>query len=196
MSDLPTVDGGFACILADPPWGFRTFAGEEEIPTLGEAAYEPMSLDDMKAMPVSEIAAADSLMVMWVVSSHIPQAIELGEAWGFTYRSLGPIWAKARHPDQIELFDDGPICSLGMGYWFRQQAEIALVFGRGSPERQSAGVRQIIYGARREHSRKPEEQYARVEALVGGPRLELFARQQRPGWVCWGNQADKFGVAA
>lgn len=192
----PFPQGKFATILMDPPWGFRTFSGEDAVPTMGEAPYPTMTLDELKELPLGEVAADDCLLIMWVISSHIPQAIELAEHWGFTYRSLGPIWVKAVSPDQLEMFDDAPISELGMGYWFRQQAEIALVFGKGSPTRLSAGVRQVFWAPRREHSRKPEGVHARIERLVAGPYLEMFARQERPGWASWGNETAKFGEAA
>ena len=189
---LPTVPGGFGAALCDPPWAFRTYDGEDAVPTLGADPYETMSLDQLKALPVGDVMAPDYLLVMWVISSHLPQAIELAAAWGATYRSLGPVWPKIRHEGQIEMFDDGPICDIGMGYWFRQQAEIALVFGRGSPTRLNADVRQVIYAPRREHSRKPSGVHERIERLVAGPYLELFGRQQRHGWVIAGNETTKF----
>jgi N6-adenosine-specific RNA methylase IME4 len=188
--------GHFKAILADPPWGFRTFSGEQAVPTLAADPYATMSLDEMKALPVGDVAADDCLLVMWIVSSHLVEAIDLAVAWGFTYRSIGPVWAKERAPGQAEMFDDSPICELGMGYWFRQQCEIALVFGRGSPERLSCSVRQYIGEPRREHSRKPDGVHERVERLVAGPYLELFARAPRAGWTAWGNETDKFGEAA
>ncbi|CAN7306417.1 MT-A70 family methyltransferase [Phenylobacterium sp. LjRoot164] len=187
--------GPFGCIYMDPAWGFRTYSGDERVPTLGEDPYPTMTLDELKALPVAEVAAPDCLLIMWVISSHVPQAIELAGHWGFTYRSLGPVWLKDRHPGQIEMFDDAPICDIGMGYWFRQQAEIALVFGRGSPTRLNADVRQVVAASRREHSRKPDI-HGRIERLVGGPYLEMFARQSRPGWSTWGNQATKFDEVA
>lgn len=192
MRDLPR--NHFGAILCDPPWSFRTYGGEDAVPTLGEDPYETMALEELKALPVAEVAAPDCLMVMWVISSHIPQAIELAEHWGFTYRSLGPVWFKDRHPDQLEMFGDGPICDLGMGYWFRQQCEIALVFGRGSPKRLNADVRQVISEPRRQHSRKPDGAYAKLERLVEGPYLDMFGRQSRPNWTVWGNEAAKFDV--
>lgn len=192
----PLPPGPFGCILADPPWAFRTFSGKDAVPTLGAAPYATLTLEEMQALPVAEVAAEDCLLVMWVISSHIPQAISLAGAWGFSYRSLGPVWIKARSPDQSEMFDDAPICDLGMGYWFRQQAEIAFVFGRGSPKRLSASVRQVMASPRRQHSRKPDETHERIQALVEGPYLELFARQARPGWTVWGNQTDRFTEAA
>lgn len=194
MNPLPA--GPFGCILADPPWAFRTFSGEDAVPTLAADPYPTMTLDELKALPVAASAGPDCLLVMWVISSHIPQAIDLAETWGFTYRSLGPVWLKERHPDQAEMFDDGPICELGMGYWFRQQTEVAFVFGRGSPTRLNADVRQVIGAPRREHSRKPDEIHNRIERLVAGPYLELFGRRQRANWTVWGNDTAKFGEAA
>lgn len=184
--------GQYRAIYMDPPWAFRTFSGEDAVPTLGEDPYPTMTLDELKALPVGEVAAPDCLIVMWVISSHVPQAIELAETWGFTYRSIGPVWPKVRSPDQVEMFDDAPICDLGMGYWFRQQVEISLVFGRGSPTRLNADVRQLVWASRREHSRKPEGIHERIERLVAGPYLEMFGRQQRDGWTVWGNQSTKF----
>lgn len=69
---------------------------------------------------------------------------------------------------------------------------MCLLFTRGSPKRQSAAVRQLIVAPRREHSRKPEETHERIEALLPGPYLELFARTRRPGWSVWGNDTDHF----
>ena len=192
MTALPSTSGGYGAILCDPPWGFRTFAGLDEVPTLGADPYETLTLDELKALPVPSIAAPDCLMVMWVISSHVPQAIDLAAHWGFTYRSIGPVWFKERHPNQPEMFGDPPVCDLGMGYWFRQQTEISLVFGRGRPKRLSAGVRQAIFAPRREHSRKPEGVHERIEALVAGPYLEMFARAPRAGWSTWGNETTRF----
>jgi N6-adenosine-specific RNA methylase IME4 len=86
--------------------------------------------------------------------------------------------------------------SIGMGYWGRKRAETVVMMVKGRPKRLSGGVDQVIEAPRREHSRKPDEIYARVEALVGGPYLEMFARQQYPGWDTWGNETAKFQVAA
>ena len=192
MRDLPR--NHFGAILCDPPWSFRTYGGEDAVPTLGEDPYETMALEELKALPVAEVAAPDCLMVMWVISSHIPQAIELAEHWGFTYRSLGPVWFKDRHPDQLEMFGDGPICDLGMGYWFRQQCEIALVFGRGSPKRLNADVRQVISEPRRQYCRQPDGACAKGVRVLAGAYVDMFGRQSRPNWTVWGNEAAKFDV--
>jgi N6-adenosine-specific RNA methylase IME4 len=177
------------------PGSFVLSTGKSCVPTVAEDPYPTMTLDELKALPLADLAAKHCLLTMWSVSSHIPQCFELAEAWGFTYRSLGPVWVKESYPGQSEMFDDPPICDIGMGYWFRQQAEIAFVFGRGSPNRLNADVRQALVAPRQQHSRKPDEFYRRIERLVEGPYLELFARTTRPGWTAWGNQTDKFIAA-
>ena len=171
--------GLFGTILADPPWAFRTFSGENCTPhRSAEDHYRTMTREELLALPVADVAAKHCALFMWVVDSHLDQALELGQAWGFAFKTLSFIWDKGDR--------------MGFGYWSRKQAEVVLMFTRGKPKRLSAGVRQMIRAPRREHSRKPDEIYSRVEQLVGGPYLELFARQQWPGWSAWGNQIGKF----
>ena len=191
MIDLPS--GPFGCILADPPWSFRTFSGEGAVPTVAADPYAVMSIDDLCAMPVGETAAPDCALFMWIVGAHLEESLRLGSAWGFTYKTDAFIWTKPRG-DTPDLFQQQH--SMGMGYWTRKQAETCLLFTRGRPKRLACDVRQIIEAPRREHSRKPDETHARIERLVGGPYLELFAREPRAGWTVWGNQTDKFARAA
>lgn len=191
MTDLPA--GPFGCILADPPWAFRTFAGTDAVPTVAADPYPTMTLDDLKAMPVEAVAAPDCALFMWIVGAHLVEALELGAAWGFSYKTDAFIWTKPRGATP-DLFQQQH--SIGMGYWTRKQAEICLLFTRGKPKRIGKGVRQIIEAPRREHSRKPDETHQRIMDLVGGPYLELFAREARPGWTVWGNQTDRFTEAA
>jgi N6-adenosine-specific RNA methylase IME4 len=117
------------------------------------------------------------------------------EAWGFTYKTCGFDWMKAddRQPD---MFRDSVPVQVGMGYWTRANSEPCLLATRGKPKRLNADVRMGIIEPRRQHSRKPDCVPSRIERLVEGPYLELFARTQRPGWTVWGNQTDKFEVAA
>lgn len=174
--------GTFGCILADPPWSFRTWSGKTGTPhRTAEDHYKTMTLRDIAALPVEEVAAKDCALFMWVVDSHVDQAIHLAAAWGFKFKTIAFVWDKGR---------------IGMGYWTRKQAEVCLLFTRGKPKRISKSIRQVIREPRREHSRKPDVTHERIESLVAGPYLELFARSQRPGWVSWGNQTDKFEVAA
>lgn len=194
MADLaagvtPLPPGPFGVILADPPWSFLTWSGKTGTPhRTANDHYITTATGDLASIPVESVAAKDCVLLMWAVSSHVDQAIELARAWDFGFKTIGPVWMKTTNLGTPKI---------GMGYWFRQQTEICLMFTRGKPKRLSMGVRQLIVAPRREHSRKPDEQYERIEALVAGPYLELFARSARPGWSTWGNEVGKFdGVFA
>ena len=178
MTPLPA--GPFGCILADPPWAFRAWGGDRQLATSAKSAhYVTTDTVDLATIPVADSAAKDCALFMWLMDSHVEEALALGKAWGFEFKTIAFIWSKAR-----EHYDPVP----GMGYWTRKQTEQCWLFTRGSPKRLSKGVEQIIHCPRGAHSAKPERQYERIEALVGGPYLELFARTSWPGWTAWGNQ--------
>lgn len=179
MSELPK--GPFGVVLADPPWSFKSYSGKQLAPTQGVQPYGVMSIADIKALPVVEVCAKDCLLFMWTVSHHQAAAIDVAAAWGFKPVSIAFIWDKDR---------------MGMGYWTRQEAEVCHLFKRGRPKRLARDVRSLIRAPRREHSRKPDEQYERIERLVAGPYLEMFARQGRAGWSSWGNEVGKFDTPA
>lgn len=191
--DLPP--GPFGCILADPPWSFKTYSGKTGTPhRSAEDHYVTTPTAELCKIPVKDIVAKDAALFMWVTSSHVPDALQLAEAWGFKFKTIAFIWVKMPSDGgQMGFFAPAPKYRIGMGYWTRQQGEICLLFTRGKPKRLSMGVRQIIAEPRRQHSRKPDETHERVQALVGGPYLEMFAREPREGWTVWGNQTDKFG---
>lgn len=173
-------------ILADPPWAFKTFAKKNVTPHRAEKDhYETMEFASLADIPVNEWAKDDCALFMWVVDSNLPEALKLIEAWGFTYKTIAFNWVK--------LTKDG-VPKMGMGYWTRKQSEICLLATKGKPKRVYAGVRQVIMSEPREHSRKPDQQYQRIEALMGsdGTKLEMFARQSWPGWDAWGNETTKF----
>lgn len=184
----------YGAILADPPWAFVTYAGEWKLPTTGGDTYKTMSLDALAALQADSVAADDCVLFLWTIDSHLDQAMELGQAWGFEYKTIAFIWVKSNEDSTFRLFPAKPSFGIGMGYWTRKQAELCLLFTRGKPKRLDRGVRQIIDARRREHSRKPNEQYERIERLVAGPYLEMFARQRRPGWDAWGNETTKFAA--
>jgi N6-adenosine-specific RNA methylase IME4 len=194
----PLPEGPFACILADPPWSFKTYSGKSVTPhRSAEDHYVTTPTAVLCQIPVKAVVAKDAALFMWVTSSHIPDAIELAEAWGFKFKTIAFIWVKTpANKGQMGFFPADPAYRIGMGYWTRQQGEICLLFTRGKPKRLSMAVRQIIAAPRREHSRKPDDTHARIQALVAGPYLEMFAREPRPGWTVWGNQTDKFENAA
>lgn len=213
--DFP--QGKFGCILADPPWRFTTYSPKgrgrspdgiltpEQLRNLSrtnspERHYATMTLDEIKSLPVGDVAARDCVLMLWIVDPLLPEALEVGRAWGFKYKTTGFVWAKerrvtSRRADDMELSHHKQF-PMGTGYWTRANPEICLLFTRGKPKRLSAAVRKLLIAPRREHSRKPDRQYADIEQLVDGPYLELFARSEREGWTSWGNQVGKFEVAA
>jgi N6-adenosine-specific RNA methylase IME4 len=182
-------EGKFAAIYADPPWLFQSWAPEvagRKVP------YATMSLEQIKALPVPSIAAEDCVLFMWICWPHLTHAMATITAWGFEYKTCAFSWIKA-DASQMELFRDDIDPFMGMGYWSRGNSEVCLLATRGNPKRQDAGVRQAIIEPRREHSRKPDCVYERIERLVDGPYVELFARNEpRPGWTKWGNDVGKF----
>jgi N6-adenosine-specific RNA methylase IME4 len=182
----PLPAGPFGCILADPPWAFNTWSGTLATPhRTANDHYVTTKTLTLADIPVADVAAKDCALFMWVVDSHIAESIDLGRAWGFEFKTRAFTWRKIAKNGNARI---------GMGYWTRKQTELCLLFTRGKVKRLDMGVREIIDAPRREHSRKPDEQYERIQRLVGGPYLEMFARQAWPGWQHWGNQVDKFEV--
>lgn len=191
FANLPR--GHYGAILADPPWGFQTWSGpEKKVASRGTVApYKTMEMDDIAALQVANLAAEDCALFLWVVWPTLPEAIELINKWGFKYKTCGFAWMKANPYKLFALEED---VYMGLGYWTRANSEVCLLATRGSPKRIDSTVRQGIIEPRREHSRKPDCVHERIERLVAGPYLELFARQRRPGWDCWGNETDKFAA--
>lgn len=183
MITLPTTVGGFSTILADPPWRFSNRTGKvaPEHKRLGR--YSTMSLDEIKALPVSDVCAINAHLYLWVPNALLIEGLEVMEAWGFRYVT-NIIWAKRRK-------DGGPD-GRGVGFYFRNVTEILLFGVRGHMRTLAPGRSQVnmIETRKREHSRKPDEQYSLIESCSPGPYLELFARYPRPHWVSWGNEAD------
>lgn len=186
--------GGFGAILADPPWSFKSWSdkGKNRQPDamvrqkgLAKRHYATMPMHEIRRLPVGDLAAKDAVLFLWAVDCMLPEAIEIGRGWGFAYKTVAFSWIKTNRV--------APGYSIGLGYWTRGNPESCLLFTRGKPTRRSAAVRQLIVSERREHSRKPDETHDRIERLVAGPYLELFARAPRAGWTVWGNQSDRFG---
>ncbi len=186
-ADLVAYIGGrrFSTILVDPPWQFQNKTGKVAPEHRRLTRYGTMALADIIALPVREIAAPAAHLYLWVPNALLPQGLQVMEAWGFTYKS-NIVWHKIRK--------DGGSDGRGVGFYFRNVTEMILFGVRGKNARTLApGRRQVNYLAtrKREHSRKPDEQYQIIEACSPGPYLELFARGTRPGWAMWGNQADE-----
>lgn len=190
FANLPK--GHYGAILADPPWQFNCWADSDKAHGTANSHYNTLDAEALKAMPVSELAARDCTLFVWICWPNLVESIELIEAWGFKYKTCAFSWIKA-NGSQPDMFRDDVKTYMGLGYWTRANSEVCLLATRGKPKRLVADVKQAIIEPRREHSRKPDCVHERIERLVAGPYLELFARQQRPGWDCWGNETTKFG---
>jgi N6-adenosine-specific RNA methylase IME4 len=173
----------FGTILADPPWRFANRTGKVAPEHRRLARYETLSTAEIASLPVREIAAPRSHLYLWTPNALIRDALEVIEAWGFTYKTL-LVWHKVRK--------DGGSDGRGVGFYFRNVTETVLFAVRGNLRTLPPGRRQVnlIATRKREHSRKPDELYDIIEACSPGPYLELFARYPRPGWYAWGNEAD------
>jgi N6-adenosine-specific RNA methylase IME4 len=175
----------FATILADPPWQFMNKTGKVATEHKRLSRYGTMKLDEIAALPVAQVVAPMAHLYLWCPNALLPEGIAVLKAWGFTYKS-NIVWHKVRK--------DGGSDGRGVGFYFRNVTENILFGVRGKNARTLApGRRQVnlLATRKREHSRKPDEQYEIIEACSPGPFLELFARGTRKGWAMWGNQADE-----
>lgn len=174
----------FGTVLADPPWRFVNRTGKMAPEHRRLSRYETMTTEEISSLPVSGIVADRAHLYLWVPNALLPEGLKVMEAWGFDYKS-NLVWHKVRK--------DGGSDGRGVGFYFRNVTEVILFGVRGKNARTlAAGRRQVNFLAtrKREHSRKPDEQYDLIEACSWGPRIELFSRGERKGWACWGNQAD------
>lgn len=169
----------FSVIYADPPWSFEVYSGKGKARS-ADRHYNTMSLEDIKALPIQQLANDDCALFLWSVSPDLPGALAVIEAWGFTYKTAGFVWVKEN--------EKSPGLHWGMGYWTRANIEMCLLATRGSPKRQAKDVHQVVMSPVGEHSRKPEQVSERIERLLPGPYLELFGRRPMAGWTVWGNQ--------
>ncbi len=171
----PLPKGKFAVIYADPPWNWKTRSerGEQN----AERHYPTEDLEAIKSLPVDDLAAADCVLLLRAIGPMLPHALEVIEAWGFTYKTIAFSWVKTTL--------DGSRPRHGQGYWTRANVELCLLATRGNPSRVNADVQQVVEAPRREHSRKPDEVAEQIERLVPGPYIELFARHPREGWAAW-----------
>ena len=176
----------FQTILADPPWQFQNRTGKMAPEHKRLSRYPTLTLDEICDMPVEALADTPAHLYLWVPNALLPEGLKVMEHWGFSYKS-NLVWYKVRK-------DGGPD-RRGVGFYFRNVTEILLFGVRGKNARTLAPGRSqenILVTQKREHSRKPDEQYDLIERCSFGRRLELFARGPRPGWTVWGNQAEEY----
>lgn len=170
----------FELIVADPPWHFK--AGGDRG---ANRHYRVMSIVDIAALPVGDLAADDCLLWLWATAPMLNQQIEIMGQWGFKFKTSG-VWVKTTKNGKI---------AFGTGYLLRNAHEPFLIGTRGNPVT-TRSVRSVVMGRVRAHSQKPEEAYRAAEALMpGARRVELFSRTNRPGWSVWGNETGTFSEA-
>lgn len=179
---LPESEGGFATILADPPWRFTNRTGKVAPEHRRLDRYSTMSLEAICDLPVASVAAENAHLYLWVPNALLPDGLRVMESWGFRYVS-NIVWAKRRK-------DGGPD-GRGVGFYFRNVTELLLFGVRGSMRTLAPARSQvnIIETRKREHSRKPDEQYALIERCSPAPYLEMFARHPQDGWAVWGDES-------
>ncbi|HUI20668.1 MAG TPA: MT-A70 family methyltransferase [Methylocella sp.] len=183
---LPATAGArFRTILADPPWRFQNKTGKVAPEHRRLSRYATLALDEISRLPVVRLAAPTAHLYLWCPNALLPDGLAVMAAWGFTYKA-NIVWHKVRQ--------DGGSDGRGVGFYFRNVTELILFGTRGKAARTlRPGRTQVNYLAtrKREHSRKPDEQYELIESCSPGPYLELFGRGVRPGWVTWGDEADE-----
>ena len=179
QQNLPFPERQYNVIYADPPWSYSNNATR----AAASSHYATMSQEDIAALPVSDIAAQDCVLLLWATYPMLEQALETIKAWGFTFKTMAFTWVKL-NPSGKGLF-------MGHGNWTRCNPELCLLAVRGKPKRASAKVRSVIISPVEQHSKKPDEVRDKIVKLMGDlPRVELFARQKAPGWDAWGNEVD------
>jgi N6-adenosine-specific RNA methylase IME4 len=175
----------FKTILADPPWQFQNKTGKVAPEHKRLSRYSTLGLEDIKALPVERAVDDSAHLYLWVPNALLPDGLAVMQAWGFRYKA-NIVWQKIRK-------DGGPD-GRGVGFYFRNVTELLLFGVRGKNVRTlQPGRTQVntIATRKREHSRKPDEQYPLITSCSPGPFLEMFARGERPGWSIWGDQAHE-----
>lgn len=169
----------YGIIYADPPWRYDMKRGSG----VAENHYPTMSIEEICALPVADLAAKDSALFLWATFPQLKESFRVIESWGFRYKTLAFLWLKQNRKADTWFY--------GMGFWTRSNAEVCLLATRGHPKRQSAGIHQFVISHIEQHSKKPDVVRDKIVQLMGDlPRVELFARQKMPGWDVWGNEVD------
>jgi len=176
----------FKVIYGDPAWKFKVYSGKGKQRS-ADRDYDTSSLDAIKALPIGELAADDCALFLWGVWPELPGALEVIKAWGFKYKTTAFVWVKNTPKAELIKLDGGGL-RWGMGYWTRANTEFCLLATKGASLRLSEDVHQVVIAPAIEHSVKPEEARARIERLLVGPYLEIFARRPVPKWTVWGNE--------
>jgi len=177
----PFPDRNYQIIYADPAWRYADQKNND--PSMGGITYPTMSIDEICAIPVNEIADKNAALFMWATMPMLQEALQVIKAWGFKYTTCAFTWVKL-NPSGNGIYS-------GLGHWTNGNAELCLFAKKGAPKRLAKNVKQIVMSPRGRHSAKPPEVRDRIVELIGDlPRIELFARQKVEGWDYWGNEVE------
>lgn len=172
----------YGIIYADPPWHYRVYS-KKGAGRSAESHYPTMTIEEIQALPVSELADKDCALFMWITFPLLKESLSVLSAWGFKFKTIAFVWIKQNRKSDSLFW--------GMGYWTRANAEFCVLATKGKPKRMAKNVHQVIVSHIEEHSKKPDEARRRIVRLMGDlPRIELFARQKTAGWDVWGNEVE------
>ena len=172
----------YKVIYADPPWQYRVYSKKGQGRS-AENHYHTMNIDDIRSLPVADIADDDCVLFLWITFPCLKEGISVMESWGFTYKTCGFNWVKKNKKKDTYC--------MGLGFWTRSNSEVCLIGTKGHPKRVSKAVSQICDARVMAHSKKPDEIRQRIVELCGNvPRIELFARETAEGWDCLGDEID------
>lgn len=175
--DIFNTEQKYNIVYADPPWSYK----DKKCNGACEFHYNTMNIKDICALPIKEITDKDCVLFLWVTYPMLQEALQLIEAWGFKYKTIGFQWVKQNKSGNGFFF--------GLGRWTRGNTECCLIATKGKPKRVCNSVGQLIISPLQAHSQKPNEAREKIVQLMGDlPRIELFARQHAKGWDCWGNE--------
>lgn len=172
----------YGIIYADPPWHYRVYS-KKGAGRSAESHYPTMTIEEIQALPVSELSDKDCALFMWITFPLLKESLSVLSAWGFKFKTIAFVWIKQNRKSDSLFW--------GMGYWTRANVEFCVLATKGKPKRMAKNVHQVIVSHIEEHSKKPDEARRRIVRLMGDlPRIELFARQKTAGWDVWGNEVE------
>jgi N6-adenosine-specific RNA methylase IME4 len=148
-----------------------------------ERHYPTMTIGEICALPVGELAAKDCALFVWTTFPQLAEALRVIDAWGFAYKTVAFLWLKQNRIAKTWFY--------GMGFWTRSNAEVCLLATRGRPVRTNKGIHQFIIAPVEAHSKKPDQVRDLIASLIGDvKRIELFARSHTEGWDVWGDEVE------
>jgi site-specific DNA-methyltransferase (adenine-specific) len=188
----------YQVVYADPPWKYdnridNAYTSKQKFDENGKQYYPALDIDnhyptleskEIAELPIKELVDKDAVCFMWTTDTHMPQALEIMKAWGFTYKTIAFVWEK-----QTNL--GNPVCLLSP--WTHKTYEICLLGTRGAmmKNKKDNKIRQMVKAERTRHSAKPQEVADRIVRMFPDcARIELFARDAKPGWDVWGNEIN------